>query len=391
MKIFQKLKNKISKAVYTSLFKFIFILTRIINNRIVAISMTGNNYGCNPKAITDALLKTDSQLEIFWVFKKNRIPDSIDKKIHIVKYRSLYYYYIISTSKVIINNQRFLIGKDFLKRKGQIYIQTWHGTALKKIEKDAIQVLGKDYYNNAIKDSSSWDIAISDSAYHTKTLKDAFWYSGKILEVGMPRNDIFFLDTSDIKKKIHDYYKIPENSHIILYAPTFRNNNEYNEYQLNSDLILKHIENRFSGKWFFLVRFHPNMIDNPIYDTFFDFSTSNVIDVTLYPDMQELLTITNILITDYSSSIFDYLATKNPCFLYTPDIESYDRGFYMNIKTLPFSYSLNEKELLTNIDKFDYNIYKEKIDSFNRDFLHPYTNKDSSKTVASYIMASIGK
>lgn len=389
MKALRILKNIGKFICYYLPYALFRVFFRVKRNRVMAISMFGNNYGCNPRALTDYILANDNKREIFWVFKKNRIPNTVDKRIHIVVYPSVRYYYVLATSGILINNQRFGVVTDFfIKRKGQIYVQTWHGTALKKIEKDAADALGERYIENAKRESKLWDLAISGSAYHTNTLKDSFWYSGKILETGMPRNALFFSDTTRLKEKICKQYGINPDSRLFLYAPTFRGQGKYDIYRLDIRPIIEALEKKFSGKWVFLVRFHPNMTGSPSYNSFFDFNSPDVADVSQYPDMQELLATADILLTDYSSSFFDYLITGKPCFLYAPDYAVYknsDRGFYLDLEVLPFPFASDETQLTANIEQFDADFYSKKIIDFDKNLLHSYESPDSPGKVMEYI------
>ena len=124
------------------------------------------------------------------------------------------------------------------KRKGQVYIQTWHSSLrLKKIEKDAIDSLGKDYEKSAFEDSSKIDLLLSGCDFSTEIFRRAFWYDGEIMKSGTPRSDILINAPKYIRKKIFEYYNIPVNNKLVLYAPTFRDNKKADLFGMNFDKL----------------------------------------------------------------------------------------------------------------------------------------------------------
>jgi len=386
----------VTTAIIKLRFALFFILFPIIKkNRIFFISMNGNSYGCNPRAITESLLEkfANKEIVIYWAFKKGFTPKNLDKRIKVVTLFSFRYFRAIVTSKVIINNQRFRVGRDFLKRKKQIYIQTWHGTALKKIEKDAENALSLGYKLNAPKDSNSWDLALSGSKYHTETLKNSFWYTGEIRETGMPRNDIFFNSekVNSIRNSFYDKYKIPENENIVLFAPTFRNNAENNFFDLDVKELLNNIKIKFGGEWSFFIKLHPNLLNKVKAESVIISQGCRITDVTSYPDMQEILAITSVLITDYSSSIFDFMLTKRPCFLYIPDYQQYERGTYFNVEELPFPFSKDNERLNYNISTFNEEKLLSDIETFENNTLSSVEKGNASEQIAEYIISCCAK
>jgi CDP-glycerol glycerophosphotransferase len=190
--------------------------------------------------------------------------------------------------------------------------------------------------------------------------RESFWYEGEILEIGSPRNDI--LINTFIWKNIKKKLILPEDCKVILYAPTFRDANSFDVYTINYIKIIKTVEGLYGGKWFFLVRLHPNLLLNsskmqvPAW----------VINVTAYPDVQELLGITDILITDYSSIMFDFMFTKRPVFIYAADYYEYkkERDIYISLLETPFLVAENNEQLIDNILSFNKNKYKSDIDNF---------------------------
>ena len=332
----------------------------IKKNKIFFFSYYGSQYGDNPKYITEYILEKypPGHYEMVWAFNDpNTKPQLPFKK---VKTMSLKYFYELCTAKVIITN--FRTTKFFVKRKGQFYIQTWHSSLrLKQIEKDAEEALPRHYVEMAQKDSAKCDLLLSGCRFSTETFRRCFWYSGPILEKGTPRNDVFWRGNLFKKEKILQALGLDPNENIILYAPTFRKSHDMSVYDLDVEALLDGVKSRLSGEWKLLVKLHPHLINT---------ATKlglEVMDVTKYEDIQELLYIADILITDYSSLMFDFALTKKPCFLYVPDIEAYmagERKLYFDFNELPFLSARNNQELAEKIRMFSPRDYQRKLQHF---------------------------
>jgi CDP-glycerol glycerophosphotransferase len=341
----------------------IFNTLPINNNKIFMFSYYGSQYGCNPKYITEYILNHDpnNQFDIVWAFNdpKSRI---VNPGVRLVKTMSIKYFYELCTAKVIITN--FRTTELFIKRKDQCYIQTWHSSLrLKQIEKDAEALLPTHYVEMAKKDSKKCDYLLSGCKYSTTIFKRAFWYDGEILEYGTPRNDILFNNSTEKRKEILANLNLPENQKVILYAPTFRKNTSLEFYKLNYSEILEGLSNKFGGEWTFLVKLHPHMISSSKQLT----AGENVQDVTAFDDIQELLSIADVLITDYSSLMFDYCITGRPCFLYVPDFNDYiekERELYFSLLELPFAKAYSPEDLLLKMNDLKMENYKVQLKNF---------------------------
>ncbi|MEH7226761.1 CDP-glycerol glycerophosphotransferase family protein [Bacillus sp. JJ1566] len=354
--------NKIKKIVYLAII-YIFNCFPIKNNKVMFFSYYGSQYGCNPKYISEYILKNCSPktFDIVWAFTDLKSKKHI-KGIRKVKTMSFKYFYELSTSKVVITN--FRTTDLFVKRKEQYYIQTWHSSLrLKQIEKDAEESLPLQYVEMAKRDSLKCDLLLSGCRYSTDIFNNAFWYKGKIFEYGTPRNDLFFSNSFN-KKEIIKNLRIPEKQKIVLYAPTFRKNNGIEAYDLEFPRVINALQNKFGGDWTLLIKLHPHLISK---SSQLQKEDSNVIDVTMYDDIQELLAISDVLISDYSSLIFDFSITNRPCFLYIPDVNEYvsnERKLYFDIKQLPFITAFSNEDLVVKIDDFNYELYRSRLHNF---------------------------
>lgn len=373
----------------------------IKKGRLLCVCWGGSKYNCNPKAITDEIIRRykstlQKKFEIWYAFlEPNSFVDILPQEIKSVQIGSFEYFKILATSQFVISNIRFVgVNWPFPKRQGQYYIQTMHGPhGVKKVEFAAKETLSKEYIGSAIEDNKRIDLMLSNSEYSTDRCKSAFLYAGKILEQGLPRNDIFFSDDNTreiIKNKMLSYirlqkrkYKDQINAKFLIYAPTFRDNGRKDVYGFNVDNVIKALETRFGGKWYILVSSHPNMTS--FYREIYDFSHSRMIDVGLYPELQELLVVCDALITDYSSAEMDFSLTKRPQFQLIRDREDYERGTYLDPRSLPFPYAENDDDLCDRILTFDYDKYFVKLETFNRDVIGLKETGNASAAVVGWM------
>jgi CDP-glycerol glycerophosphotransferase len=197
----------------------------------------------------------------------------------------------------------------------------------------------------------------------TKIYKNSFWYDGEIVEWGSPRNDVLINGTEEMGRKVKNMFRIPENKKIILYAPTFRQDHSLEAYALNKDIVINACNRRFFGEHVLLIRLHPNIAHK---SRSFEYDGISVFDASSYPDMQELLAATDVLISDYSSLMFDFALTGKVCFQFAMDIQSYkdDRDFYFDLTNLPFSLAKDNEELSSKILNIDLNEYENKLNEF---------------------------
>ncbi len=378
----QKIKNFIARSNILnilSIFFYIFRIFKIKNNRIVCVNFSGRGYGDSPKYIIEELLKENNHYEIIWAVKSKQI-ENFPKGVEVIKINSIKYFYKLSTAKVWINNSRFPV--FVRKRKKQYYIQTWHSPLrLKTIEMDAYENLSEYYKKVMINDSKNIDLMLSGCDFSYNIYKNSFMYSGRILKCGTPRCDIFF-DTNrieKIRKKFLETYNIDAAKRIILYAPTFRKNSDFEKNILDLDDFIDNLNKNTDN--ILLVRFHPSSKMN------IETTNNNIIDVSKYPDIQELLCVADILITDYSSCSFDMMIAKKICILYIPDVEEYikkERKLYFDFEELPFPKVKTKNELIEKINNLDNKIYLNEIEKFEKR-IGLYENGQAAKEVVKKI------
>lgn len=339
-------------------------LLPVKKKKIVASSFYGRGYSDNPKAIVEELRKRGEDLDLVWLTKPGQ-ENTLPEGVRAVRYDSVKRIYELATAKVWIDNCRKGAPK---KRKGQFYLQTWHGLALKRIEKDAATKLDDDYTPYAMRDAKQTDLIISNCAHMTRIYKTGFWYGGEVLETGSPRNDLLFANPTPLREKVREAYGLPQDRKLVLYGPTFRADHSLDAYRLDAEKLLSALHDRFGGEWTLLARLHPAVEE--LSSQVFTYDGKTVCNATAYPDITELLAACDCVITDYSSLMFDFALTGRPCFQFATDLAAYleDRNFYFPLSDLPFPCAEDNAALAENIRNYSEAEQKARWEIFNQDF-----------------------
>lgn len=338
---------------------YFFRIFPIKKNKIVFSSFHGSKYGGDPKYISNMIHRKDGSLDLVWLL--DNAEQCKDSYVRVVPYKSVKAIYELVTSKIWIDDCRKK--GSVRKRKGQFYIGTGHGgIPMKKIEKDAIEKLGTGYLLLALNDSRMTDLKPSNSRWRNDMLRRAFWYDGEILNCGLPRVEYLLKNRQKMYTEVRNSLGISDDTQVYIYAPTFRKDGDLSNYNLDFKQVGKTLASRFGGKWIGLRRLHPNVTDYRPLNI-----PETVIDTTNYPDMEELLLASDLLITDYSSCIFESFFLNIPAFIYATDINEYiyeDRGLYWHMSELPFPKAATNDELIRKIESFDEVQYKYEVDRF---------------------------
>ena len=251
------------------------------------------------------------------------------------------------------------------KRKGQFYLQTWHGGLLgmKLAEAQVEHLLTPEYVKAARFDASITDMMYADNDFVKDIYEKDFWYHGKVLKCDLPRISILLNPSEHLKSRISDYYHIQDNKKIVLYAPTFRAIDDLSVFVWNYESILDILELKFGGEFVMLLRMHPNFasVSNRLA------YSERVISASDYPDMQELMAVSDVLISDYSGCAFEFAITRKPVFLYGPDVDSYsqkERGLLFKLRELPFRMNTTIDELNDAIQRFSEKEHQAVLDEF---------------------------
>ena len=369
---------------------------------IIFESFFGKKYACSPKAIYEYMSNNPeySNYKFVWAFRNpNGAKDYFrDKKVILLKYDSKKYYRYYAKAKYWVTNAR--LPECILKKDNQVYVQCWHGTPLKKLGYD-INVKG----NNALssnktvrkqynRDAKRYTYMVSPSKFSTERFISAFNLEklGKkdiIIEKGYPRNDELFNLNNDNINQIKKKLNLPMNKKVILYAPTWRDNQHQVGvgYTFDIKIDLDKMKEKLGDEYLILLRLHYLVADKlNIGNKYPDFAY----DVSKYDNVNDLYIISDMLITDYSSVFFDYANLKRPIIFYMYDLDTYKndtRDFYIDLKELPGPIVTEEFKLIQAIENINgiNEEYKERYNKFNQKFNYLDDGNASKRVVETFI------
>ena len=326
---------------------------KLENNKILFAS---GRFGDSLSALAEYLHERDPKLQMIWAYRSGdeKFLKEFPAYITPVLFESQRYYREIATSVAWVFN--VLVPQGTCKREGQLYIQVWHGDKpFKKIGLEAAK--DKKGYQNQSKgrkflENELCDYFVTGSRLFIDIWEKSMGYHGKVISSGLPRNDIL-LKTDNIKCGIiRQELGIPSDVKVLIYAPTFRDHIADNGQigtNINLSRILDLLESKYQCEWTCLKRSHggrrlslEKTADDP-----------RIIDLSKYRDMTNLLLISDMLITDYSSCAGDFAYLNRPVLLYQDDFETYtslDRGLIFDITKTPFfrAKTMDELESLIN-------------------------------------------
>lgn len=359
----------------------------------------GRQMSCSPKALYLEVLQDEMYADYIkvWAFQNPKEYEFLlaDPNTRVVSYRSKEYYKYCAVAKYWINN--FRMPEEIIPKKEQVYVQCWHGTPLKRLGYDI-----KEYNmaNNSTasqrktysEDAKRYTYALSPSDFYTEKFTSAFNLKelGKeniFIQKGYPRNDFLYtLDEAQIRN-LKTQFGIPDDKKVILYAPTWRDNQHVAGVGYTYDLGIDFDElyKELSKEYVLLFRAH-YLVSNG-----FDFNKYNgfIIDVCKYDDVNHLYAVSDILITDYSSVFFDYANLERPILFYMYDKKEYEdtiRGFYLDLEELPGPIIEEQDEMVSLIREMTQVpfVCDERYQQFNKKF-NPY-NRPCSKEVLKQII-----
>lgn len=331
----------------------VLYIFKINNRKIFFSSYEGATLSCNPKYIYLEMVKRYGDNLIYvWEINNGDSFSSNYPNVIFVKHNSLNYIFHVMTSKVLISNVG--ITSAFPLRKKQFSINTWHGAGCYK--KEGVNLSKTDlkkYRKERFLAEKNVQFYLSGAQAWTDVFSKAVLSDPKkFLPVGCPRNDMLINGiSSEAEQTIKN--KIGIKTKVVLYAPTYRGERDTPEQAacpLDVNKLLQTLEKKFGGDWTFAYRCH--------YATASQFQNlSNAIDLSNYDDMQELLAISDVLISDYSSTVWDFSFTYKPCFLYCYDLDTYlaERDLYLPIWDWHFPVSKSMDDLINQIENFDEN------------------------------------
>jgi len=305
-----------------------------LRDSIFFVSWKGKQCGDNPLGIAEELRRRGDDREHLWAVTDWSVP--VPEGGTGVLRGTQEYYEALARSKYLISNDD--MQAPFRKRDGQVYLQTWHGTPLKRIGFDISNpqfISGAAYFEHLARDVAQWDLLLSQNPFSTPIMRRAFRYEGEICEYGYPRNDLLRrADAAEVAARVRDRLGLPDGKRVVLYAPTWRDNQVYangRRYRFDMRLDLERAWRELGQDHVFLIRGHHHMAD----DVPAGMRGGFAINVTAYPDIAELFLVSDVLVTDYSSAMFDYAVTGRPILFFTYDLAEYRdslRGFYFDFE-----------------------------------------------------------
>ncbi|MEZ0076731.1 CDP-glycerol glycerophosphotransferase family protein [Planotetraspora sp. GP83] len=310
---------------------------RPLREATVYASFDGRSYSDNPRAIYEERLRRGDEGEHIWVVRDGAFVPPGSRELGlgdgivptVVRDGSREHYEALARSRYVVTNG--FLPAWFRTRDDQVCVQTWHGTPVKHIGRDQAHMKREPrppVWHRQAAEVRGWDVLLSQSGWASDVLRKAFGYEGQILEFGYPRNDVLAAaERGPAAAEIRRRVGVPEGKRVVLYAPTFR---DYDRRNASVRLDLVDAKRVLGEDHVVLVRGHamqafPHVLPHEGF----------AIDVTTYPDMADLLLIADVLVTDYSSSLFDFVATGRPVVLFTPDLAKYrsTRGLYLDLES----------------------------------------------------------
>lgn len=381
------------KSVLTSraackkyLYRNVFSRMKLKESTILFESFLGRSYSDSPKYIFEYLGKNvPGRYRCIWVLDhKEKLPYPAKC---IRRYSFQYFYYMARAKYFVFNNRQ---SRDFVKREGSVFLETWHGTPLKKLAFDMKEVTAsaplvkKDLYNH----SREWDYLIAPNQFSSQIFRRCFMYEGRMLETGYPRNDILHKEQGEslaLADRIRKRIGVPEGKKVILYAPTWRDDEFYASarHKFTMQMDMKKLQKELGDQYVLFLRTHYYVVDHIDLSGLDDF----VFDVSGYDDIAELYLTADVLITDYSSVFFDYANLKRPILFFTYDLEKYRdrlRGFYMDLeKELPGPLLFTTDEVIDSVKDLGQiqERYREKYEAFCKKYCGWEDGKASQRVV----------
>lgn len=307
-----------------------------IKNLVVFESFHGKRYSDNPRAIYEYMKENCPEFDLIWSVDKGSIPMFKEMNVPYMKRFSLQWLRTFPRAQYWVNNVR--LAKWMKKPKGTTYLQTWHGTPLKRLGTDIEEVhmpgtVTTKYRKNIISESKNWSYLVGPNAYSTEILSRAFHFKGPVIESGYPRNDVLHEPSEAQIKKIRESLNIAPDKKVVLYAPTWRDDQffEKGKYRFEFQFDINRLKEQYGDDFVLLARMHYLVSESFDFSPYKDF----ILDVSDYYDIADLYLISDLLITDYSSVFFDYATLNRPIIFYMYDLEDYRdrlRGFYIDIE-----------------------------------------------------------
>ena len=387
-KLVKKVIAKTIHFIYSCVYKFI----KVDEKTVIFISFHGRGYSDNPKAIYEQM-KQDARFQDYtfiWAIKHHKSKQASVQGAKVIEYFSIPYFYYMSKAKYWVINCK--MPQYIRKKEEQVYLQTWHGTPLKRLAHDIhvskdttfyrSEMSAEEMYHTYDVDVARYNYMISPNPFCTDVFQSAFAIDRKrLIETGYPRNDILSNYTQEqvlaIKQRLH----IPLDKKVILYAPTWRDNQYVaSGYTFKLEADFRKWKEALSEEYVVIFKPHYLIINDSANDKELE---GFLFNVDAKEDISSLYIVADTLITDYSSVFFDYAILNRPMYFYMYDIENYReelRGFYIDIyKDIPGDIYEQEDAMLKAIKQGTYDF--DRLAKFNAYFNVHEDGKASQRVI----------
>ncbi len=376
LRIIKKIAGKVIRILYRLTYKLVSVDERLV----IFISFHGRGYSDNPRAIYEQMRKDDrfKDYRFIWFIKDHKTKNLEIPGAEIKEYFSFPYFYYLSKAKYWVINCKMPL--YICKKPKQVYLQTWHGTPLKRLAHDIQASEDTTFYRSGVSfeqmcysydvDVERYNYMISPNKFCTEVFQTSFQIDrDRLIETGYPRNDFITNASKEEVIELKKKFNLPLDKKIVLYAPTWRDNSYVASgytFELKADF----------EKWRELLGDDYIVVFKPHYLIINKYENDHSLDGFLYSipasaEINELYVLSDILITDYSSVFFDYAVLNRPIYFYMYDLEEYKgelRGFYLDIyKELPGKIYEDESLMLKEIKEgiYDYSYLETFNDRFN--------------------------
>lgn len=395
----KKIARRAVKRILVGIYRIMNSVLKKDPKTVVFSSTNGKAYAGSPRAVFEYMREDPrfADYTFVWFLTEAYLRSGGPRPegCRVVCYgHPVYYYFMARAGKWVFDTRQ----ERFIDKKpGVKYLQTWHGTPLKKLgaDLDGINMGGeqsgeaglKSYVNAFITEAAKWDWLISQCSFTDEVYPRCFGYSGELLRIGYPRNDVLVRQ----RQKEEACGREKSRYKTILYAPTWRDDKYIDGgwYRFCSDLDFRLLEKELGSEYRIFIKLHylmkllPGDIPKSVTDSGFVTVCGNDRDIA------ELYTDADMLITDYSSVMFDYSLLGRPMLFYAYDLENYRdklRGFYFDFeREAPGPVSLTTEQLIADIKGYSEEKYKNRLDAFKMRY-NTYENGNAAAAAAEVLL-----
>ncbi len=299
-----------------------------VTNSIVFECFYGRQVSCHPHALLKPVTRRFPNAHVYWVTLPGQTyaPPGTTPLVR----WTAEWHEAMATAQLVVTNSS--LPAAFVRHPNQVVLQTWHGTPLKRIGLDMVSF---DHFRPGYQDeqrhqAAQWTHLLSSSEFCSSILPDAFGYSGQLLECGSPRNDLLLSPDRDQRAaEVRERLGASADTRFVLLAPTWRDNVTIDRHHADvNDIDLESLAHSLGDNITILYRAHTNVLRQRGVT-----ETARLLNVTDYPDVADLYLVSDVMVTDYSSVMFDYSLLRRPMVFHCPDLEEYRdslRGWYFD-------------------------------------------------------------